>query len=82
MRWHSPRPGFSFRTVEAQPDDPMFGRMHIAFFNLPEEPASSTPEAEKPERRGKARFMGLRPVDPDSAWTIHMRPRPGSGEQA
>jgi hypothetical protein len=37
MQWREPRPGFRFRTVEASPDDPMFGRLHLAFWNEPED---------------------------------------------
>jgi hypothetical protein len=36
LQWREPRPGFRFRTVEASPDDPMFGKLHVAFFNAPE----------------------------------------------
>jgi hypothetical protein len=29
--WREPRPGFRIRRVEASPDDPMFGKLHVAF---------------------------------------------------
>jgi hypothetical protein len=33
--WEELRPGVRFRRVEAQPDDPMFGRLHVAFLSAP-----------------------------------------------
>jgi hypothetical protein len=62
----------------------MFSKLHVAFFSAPEDPAGGTSEAENPEQRkgpkGKATFRGLRPVDPNAPWTIHMRPKPGAAE--
>jgi hypothetical protein len=95
MQWREPRPGFRTRMVEAQPDDPMFGRMHVAFFTDPEPTPEANGRPEQPvdedevweidipigPKQPRARFRGLRPVDPNAPWTIHLRPKPGSGEQ-
>jgi hypothetical protein len=37
------RKGFSFRRVEASPDDPMFGRLHVAFWTPPQEATEGKP---------------------------------------
>jgi hypothetical protein len=39
LRWRK-RGNVWFRTVEASPDDPMFGRLHVAFFSEAEEEPS------------------------------------------
>lgn len=50
---------------EASPDDPMFdGRTFVAFI--------SDPEAPTPPSEGKVTFRGLKPVDPNEPWTIHI----------
>jgi hypothetical protein len=40
------RPGFAWKESEASPDDPMFQRLHVAFWNAPERSTSDTSEAE------------------------------------
>jgi hypothetical protein len=43
----------------------------------PEEPTGDAAETESPEPP-KRRYRGLRPVDPDEPWTIHINIGPSS----
>ena len=72
MRWKQVG-NMRFRTVEAQPDDPMFNRMHVAFFSDPG-PADDV-------AKGKVNFRGSRPADLHEPWTIHLRPKQGASSK-
>jgi hypothetical protein len=72
LQWREPRPGFRFRTVEASPDDPMFGRLHAAFISDPGDPTLVQPG------RPTAKRLPYKhsPEDPNTPWTIHIDIRP------
>jgi hypothetical protein len=87
------RPGFAWKEGQASPDDPMFQTTHLVFINRPEEPASDPDDpilvqprrpTARPEKSKGPRviFRGLLDPGPNEPWTIHLRPKPGSGEQA
>jgi hypothetical protein len=77
LRWQQLSPNVRFRRVEASPDDPMFSKLNIAFISDPVDPDGAAETNGHPEPP-KRRFRGLKPVDPDEPWTIHIGLTPPS----